>query len=681
MASIRSRRNLSTANSEQPGVAFPYDIRKYSCLPTPSTPVAVMSSANQQDSLWRLRRELLVETLAVWSRDSATDLHRPRFAHLHGVIAAREGRFWDAIPLLKLAVRLAPLDPWPYIDLAGQLLRGSRVNEGLGAYLRAMTLAPKEPDSYIHFSHALNGLGLRREAIAVLIEAHRRWPGDAELHGQLGDCLLSAGELVEALRHCSMAIRLEPRNPDHCRRLGQTHLRLREPSLALKIFRKGLSCASGRADLHSGLGEALLQLGRIEEARRAFRDALDIAPDDLQATRNFVLTTELLGHEDTFGAWAALGHLLRRLGRHREAIDSYRRAIARKPDGLPSLLGLARVENTLGNPRNALRHLEAAVAIAPEQAQNHIDLGLVLHALEQHDRCWDELAWYHDQSASTWRQVEQPLWHGEPLEGRTLLLWSDGSPKDTLLFLRYARSAAESGGRVVVECSRQLEPLVQHVPGVIHVTTPGTPGVPFDVHVPLNYLPALISTCRSPLNAVPYLSLPDDIVANWGHRLDQKSRMGVGIAWSSETDAGAASWPSLPCPTLAPLEGAADVDFIQLPSNPNAPASTSERCGVTLRRVLDARSTSLDLAALMLNLDLIICTDSSTAHIAGALGRPTWTLISPSTTWPWPHNGDSTLWYPTMRLFRSTSSGDGDRAVRTMRDALRTTLDTARSSN
>jgi hypothetical protein len=246
----------------------------------------------------------------------------------------------------------------------------------------------------------------------------------------------------------------------------------------------------------------------------------------------------------------------------------------------------------------------------------------------------------------------EPLWRGEMLGGRTLLVQAEQGLSETLQFVRYVRGLAEHAeGRVVLAAQPEVLPVVESAVGADAVVMLGRDTVACDMWIPLLSLPGIVGP--EPLSMPAYLDANPARVATWGRRLAEMSRPRIGIGWRE--DAGnLANFEQ-----VARLSAMTGLRLIALPAD----APRRDPGGIMGSRVIEigadlgADGTLADLAAIVACLDLVIAPDSPLAHLAGALGTPVWTILPAAPDWRWERAGMATAWYPGMRLFRATERG------------------------
>lgn len=258
--------------------------------------------------------------------------------------------------------------------------------------------------------------------------------------------------------------------------------------------------------------------------------------------------------------------------------------------------------------------------------------------------------------ASTPRH-EQRIWGGEPIEGRRVLVRCHHGLGDSIQFARFLPLVADRARAVTVCAQSELLPLFTSLDSRINwlPLTDDDPVVDRDVDIEIMELLQLFRVePHSMLRRVPYLQVPHAPPA------PSSRRPAVGLVWSAGTWVPQRSMNS---EQLAPLLAHTDVSFHSLQHGAHV---SSHVPGL----IVHPQRAVSETAAEMLTLDLVITVDSMPAHLAGALGRPVWTLLPFESDWRWLEGRDDSPWYPTMRLFRQTVTGDWDTVVERVGRAL-----------
>jgi Flp pilus assembly protein TadD len=488
------------------------------------------------------------------------------------------------------------------------------------------------------------------EAICRQILAVER--NDAALH-LLGLLAGHAGRAGEAVELIAQAISVNPSIAVYHNNLGEGYRRLGKPEQAAAAYQKAVELQPGFALAWRNLGGVLLVLGRTSDAVAACKAAVAIEPGSAEARDNLGAAHAADGDPEAAAVAAAA-------------------AIGLGP-GLATAHGnLGAALLKLGRPTEAVASLRTAIQLQPNLSKAHWNLGLALLVLGDWEGGWPEYEWrWKCDALGVSRGFAQFLWGGEPLAGRTVLLHAEQGMGDVLQFVRYAPLVAARGGRVVLECHPELCRLLRSAPGIAELIPGGHPLPPFDVHCPLLSIPGVVGTRPNSVPAgVPYLAADPPLVESWTMRIaEQDTRLGraglrVGLAWAGSPAHQNDRNRSITLGQLAPLAGAAGVRFYSLQRGPAADQAAHPPAGMDLVDWSADFRDMADTAALVSCLDLVITVDTAVAHLAGALGKPVWTLLPHAPDWRWMLERSDSPWYPTMRLFRQPRRGDWESAIR-----------------
>jgi hypothetical protein len=329
--------------------------------------------------------------------------------------------------------------------------------------------------------------------------------------------------------------------------------------------------------------------------------------------------------------------------------------VKRAPRDAQAQGNLGGVLKELGRPVEALDCYRAALRLHPDDPVLHVNLGIALLLAGRFDAGWEEYEWRFRAGAARIPPCTQPRWNGEELAGRTLLIRAEQGIGDTIQFCRYVTMAA-ARGPVALEVQPGLRHLVRDLPARI-IEAGGVLPV-FDLWCPLLSLPPLLGM-QAP--APPYLTADADRVAAWRDRIGVHGRR-IGIAWQGNPASAAERGRSIPLREFLPLAQIPGVRLISLQKHHGLEQFAGVPDGVRIETLDDdfdaGPDAFIDTAAVMQCLDMVITSDTSVAHLAGALGRPVWVGLQHVPDWRWLLEGEDCLWYPTMRLFRQTKRGD-----------------------
>jgi tetratricopeptide (TPR) repeat protein len=506
-------------------------------------------------------------------------------------------------------------------------------------------------------------------------------PANAEAMHLLGIIAHQTGRNEQAIAWIQRAIGVTPDNPAfHCN-LGEVLRTTHRLEEAVSAYRRALAIAPATPEVHNNLGNALKTQGDLAGAAEAYRRAIQFRPDYAEAYANLGSTLSHLGQfseaasacQRALEIWPGfapaynnLGVALAAEGRHAEAIEAFRGALRLMPS-------LASAHKNLGDAlmetsafAEADEAFRAALDLDPAYANARFSrslLRLLLGDFEAGLPLYESRLEVYRQSQ---RGFSQPMWNGCQLERQRILVHAEQGFGDAIQFVRYASLIAERGGEVIVECPRELMTLLSGREGISKVVAYGENLPAFDLHVPMLSLPLLFRTTPESIPAgVPYLFADPDLSAEWARRLSaHSSKLRLGLAWASNPKNRQARKRDIRFSLLEPLLKIEGIDFfsLQIGEGGKQLQMLPKTAGV-IDYTDDIQDFS-DMAAFMSQLDLIISVDTAVPHLAGALGRPVWTLLAHVPDWRWGATGEKTPWYPTMRLFRQPAAGDWTSVIR-----------------
>jgi Flp pilus assembly protein TadD len=462
----------------------------------------------------------------------------------------------------------------------------------------------------------------------------------------LGALALQAGRPAVAEDLVTQALALRPAAEFQLTR-AHALLALRRPKEAGQAVRLVLRGRPQNAEAHQVLGHALSDGGQPEAALEAYRTALRLRPGLADIHNN-------------------LGMALRQAGRLVEAEAEFR-AAPPEPDALANL---SSVQKELGRFVEAEATLRQALRIAPDSPVLRYNWSLLMLLLGRVGEAWDGWEQRFRAGAIPGRTFSEPQWQGDALADRTLLVHSEQGLGDVIQFARYLpgiQGGPGIQGRVVFEAPPRLMRLLSGVPGM-PVLVPAGGALPrVDVVIPLLSVPA--RTHVVPVEP-PYLFAEPERVAVWRQRIGAGG-VRVGINWQGFSGRFEDNGRSMPLAAFAPLASVPGVRLISLQKGEGEEQVAGCGFPVEVLERLDAGPDAfLDTAAVMMGLDLVVTSDTSIAHLAGALGRPVWVALRFVPDWRFMLGRSDSPWYPTMRLFRQVRDGDWGPVFDAMAEAL-----------
>lgn len=490
---------------------------------------------------------------------------------------------------------------------------GARRPAGAGGLQRKWAGIVNDQTWVQHFNEgvALFTAGRTAEAIERFRSVVALQPGVVQAHMNIGTLLRLQGRTAEALDPLRETVRLKPDHADALASLAQAHMELRQGNEALEVYRRLLAVKPD----YPGV---LLQLGNL------------FMQGDLQD-------------------WGE---------------TCYRRAVALDP-------GSATPYNNLGaSLTSQLRTGEAAAVyrrglrIETENAEYHKNLGTCLMLGGDYAEGTREYEWRHRQSVWKWNRSFPgiPEWDGSPLAGKTILVHFEQGLGDSFQYIRYMPVLKAMGARTIFECQPVLKRILSTAPGVDVLVAKGEPLPPFDCYITLMSLMRLLGTTPDTVpGGVPYIHAEPALKERWGARM-APGEFRIGINWQGNETA-----KSIPLEMFVPISQIPGVRLYSLQKVNGLGQLEALRGRLSLvdwTAEMDTGSDGfIDTAAVMANMDLILTCDTSVAHMAGAMGCPTWMVLKWFADWRWLLHRLDCPWYPTMRVFRMVRKNDWAEAM------------------
>jgi tetratricopeptide (TPR) repeat protein len=568
------------------------------------------------------------------------------FSHFSlGQALAGRHRMAEAATAFRHSIALQPGVVAAHTGL-GQALTGLGDHAGAAAAFRtALELDPSNAEPYVCTGQLLHQLGRPQDAVAHFRAAIDLAPTRSDAWIALGRALLALGQTEDAAAATCQAIAHDPAVAAAHLQLGDIRHRQRDHVAAELAYRTAILLSPALPEAHCHLSNALYDLGRFEAAAEAASTAIALRSEYADAHTNH-------------------GNALLALLRYDEAEAAYRTAVRLQPHSPACLSNLGSVLTDQRRLDEALAVQRRALAIDPGFVDGRYNHAITLLLAGQLEAGWQ---YYEARWQLPWnepRGFAQPRWTGENPAGRTILLHAEQGLGDMLQMARYVPLVAARGGRVVLEVHPPLVRLLRGLPGVWQVIPIGAALPAFDLQCPLFSLPLVFGTRLDTIPAEPYLhadlalATPGLIAAR---RATVRSRTGlrVGLVWQGAVQIGAHvnRERSLPLEQLAPLSGIRGVDLYGLQKDPDADSARKAAAMGIVDLMADVVDFA-DTAALVAELDLIISVDTSTAHLAAAMGKPVWLLSRYSGCWRWLTDRADSPWYPSLRLYRQDRPRD-----------------------
>jgi tetratricopeptide (TPR) repeat protein len=481
------------------------------------------------------------------------------------------------------------------------------------------------------------------------------------------------GDLLQAEQICREIPENQPGNVNANILMGDIFRDKSQPEEAIRFYKHAISIKPDFAGSYYNLGIVLQKTGQLDEAVVCYQKTIELDPAFSGSYYNMgtilhekkTLNEALLCYERAielnphfFMAYFHAGEVLQQTGQYEKAILYFQAALRVNPGFAEGYRSLGYVYEQTGRIHEAISLYQKALEINPDLLgmmnlflHAHFSAGTLKSAIPEYYKYWRKVC------PDKYRDIVKPLWDGSVLNGDTILLHGSGFG-DNFWFIRYVPLILKKGLRIIYESSNELFPLLRDFSGIEKVIVRGDPWPDFDVHCPMYFLPLVFNTtCVSIPSGVPYISAAPGLVRKWKNRMgDTISKLKIGIVWSSGPEFHRQS-KSCSLELFASL-GQHNIVFYSLQKGFGSEQANNPPPGIKLIDYTGELHDFSDTAALIENLDLVISVDTAVAHLAGAMGKPVWTLLQYAPYWWWTLEKESSPWYPTMRLFVQEKPGD-----------------------
>ena len=572
-----------------------------------------------------------------------------------GILNLQEGRAGEALGLMREVARARPGSMTALGNLCAVLVSNKLHGEALETTDAMLALDPATVPAHVSRGVALQGLGRNDEALESYRKAMALDPQNADAANNAGTLLGALDRHAEALECYDRALAARPAFPEAMNNRGVSLARLDRTTEALQGYAAAIGLRPNYLDALKNRAELLAKLQRNEEALAAYDAAVALAP----------ALAELVSNRST---------VLNSLNRHAEALAGYDRALALKPQFTDAINNRGITLNALNRFDEALACFERAIALKPDYVNAHWNRSLTLLRMGRFAEGWreHEWRWQKPEFAPHKLDLKQPLWQGrEDLTGKTILLLAEQGYGDTLQFVRYVPLLEARGARVLLFVPEPVVGLLrQSFPNaIVFNRTDAFP--PADFQCPLISLPLAFGTLLETIPAPPaYIRPPPERLEKWAARIGAPGAPRVGVVWTGSATHKNDINRSIDLDTFAPILRTGGVRFFSL--------QKEMRDGEAARLAGFGNVTSLgadladfaDTAAAIAALDLVVTVDTSVAHLAAAMGKPTWILLPFVSDWRWLPGRATSPWYPSARLFWQPAIGNWEPAISKARDEL-----------
>lgn len=538
------------------------------------------------------------------------------------------------------------------------LLADKQLQQALNYALLLKNFHPTDPQLYEFISIIWLAGNQHQKALENIDKALELDPNFIGAHANKGVILKNIGQLNEAMASCKKALDLDPRHLGTLLNAGDICVEQEKYDEAINFYDTALRIKPDFISAHSNRGLALRRLNRLEEALSSYSNALEIDPNHVHSLAN-------------------KGNALYESNRLEEALHYSNKALKLDPDHKNARLNLGSILISMGKYEAGLQEIDKVIAHFPNNAIAHSNKAHALLATGNFEQGWPSYEWRLQKTDYILPLPENiARWNGEDLTGKKLLLLADQGLGDQIQFVRYVQHVAEQGAKIHLKCDPKLINLFKNSLPIDELNLDDDKSQGADYYCPLSSLAGHFKEDLTHPHKTPYLFANEQLVKSWSNHLASFKGFRVGASWQGSPTFKNDKQRSFPLNHFSAIAKLDHVKLISLQKGEvgvsQIPTFRQEHEIVDIDELLSRDSDMNDAAAVIMNLNLVITSCTSIAHLAGALGVPTWVVLGNVADWRWQLDREDTPWYPNTRLFRQTETGSWDDVFERMAANLKT---------
>jgi len=618
--------------------------------------------------------------------------------HLLGVTCHMQGDHERAVQYLEKALHLEPRNADIFYDLGNVFHEQGKPDEALEVYQKAIEIEPENSNAHNNLGMIFHDKELLDKAISHYQRALELAPHNALIHNNLAFAYQEQGELEKAVAYYGRAIQLEPNYADAYFNMGTVFVKEEQLDQALMYFRRSVGLNPRLTEAYLAMAPILVQQGKFSEAIPLLRGLAQAHPESAEIHNNLGnALSEVWNMEEALlhlrkavqlspyfpEAYNNLGNALSKLGHYDEGQQNIERALLLNPAMEEALINLGTVCKEQGQIREAYTCYLKALLLNRDNADAVFSKALMDLTRGNFAEGWEGYEWRWKVKYAKERKLPQPLWKGEPLGGKILLVYTEQGIGDEIMFASCIPQVLGEAKLCVIEADERLIPVFERsFPGVKVTGRLADDKYPFglpraDFRIASGSLPKYL---RPDIKNFPqqksYLVPDMKKIEEWKTRYaGLGTGLNIGISWRGGSTPDIIRARSVRLKQWAELFSVPGVHFINLQYGDCTEElqNVKEKLGVDIHAWEDQDPLKdLDgFAARIAALDLVISVDNSTVHMAGALGVPVWVLLPSVCEWRWMEDFQDTPWYQTVRLFRQKTLGDWDGVLQQISQALK----------
>lgn len=530
----------------------------------------------------------------------------------------RQGDLQKAQRLYEEGLSIEPRYPLYYSNLFTIYKMQNRIDAAEKLLLRATMLERKDMGHFIALGELYKEKKEYKKSLNIAIECVKHFPNEYEAHLTLGNFFANMKLYGQALDPYLAAIKINPN--------------------------------STRA--YNNVGVVYKELGRYDESKEAYQKVLTINPNDPAVHNN-------------------LGNLLRYMDDTAGSIAHLEESIRLNPSYADAYSNLGAVYKESKAYEKAEIYYQKALTLAPQHINANFDLSLIELSRGNYSLGWKRYEYRLQmvELISKLHHYTTPIWRGQPLREKVLILQNEQGFGDNIMFIRYVPTFIELGAKVIIRTRPELVELFKSMPNVAMVCSEEDPIPEHDYYLPLLSAPYLFQTTQENIPQVfPYLSSskPSPLIKKEG-----KPILKIGLVWSSSRTNKDFKNKYIGLEFYKKLFDIKGTKWYSLQAGGDADEIKALNLGSKITNLSEHLSDFSNTASIIESLDLVITTDTSVAHLCGAMNKEAWVLVPRPADWRWMQEGETTPWYKSLKIFRQDKQGSWAAVITEIEKALK----------
>ncbi len=559
-------------------------------------------------------------------------------------------------------------------------------------YEKILNVDSKNAEAYCNLGFILRKLGKNKEAFDSYIKAINSNPRYGLTYNNLGNLLKDTGNLEAALKVYGDALKINPKDFQIYNNIGMVYEKSRRYNDAIKSYKEAVRINPNYDKAINNIGVVLYKQEKHKEAIEIFKIALKVNPKYYELYSNIgacynklkmydeaieSLNIAIEKNPENGGAYTNLGNVYNKIYDYKKAAKLHEKSIELEPKGENAYSNVGNSYKHLGQTKKAIDSYKKAIELKPDFVNAHFDLATMYLAKGDYKNGFAEYEWRFRKDemlshiANNKDIFSKPMFTGkEKIKDKTILLHSEQGFGDSIQFIRFLKPFKEKFScKIAVKCRDELKELFKAIEEIDILVDRSEDTPEFDYHLPIMSLAKILElkSSKDLPKEFPYLFATKDKELEVK---EEKGKLNIGICWSASVTGESYDGKVFSLEYFIPLANNPKINLYSLQVGPENEDIKKYNLEDKIIDLTDKLTDFSKTASLMKELDLVISSDTSVAHLAGALDVPVWIPLQKIPDWRWSNKGDTTPWYKSAKLFRQKTARVWDSVFQSIYDKL-----------